>query len=88
MYEKLYYTSPDQGSEFFFISNLIEEQIKYIKEIFNLEVENDDEPDFINFDYFCDCPTDIDLRDFLKKEGFKEIEDPNDTKGFIELLRR
>ena len=87
MSEKLYYASPDQAAEFFYITNLTEEQIKYIKENFDLEAENDDEPDFINFNYFCDCPTDIDLKDYLKNEGFKEIEDPNYTDGFIEIFR-
>jgi hypothetical protein len=59
----------------------------HCKEIFDLEAEKDDEPDFINFNYFCNCPTDIDLRDYLKDEGFKEIEDPNYTDGFIEIFR-
>ena len=86
MSQKLYYASPDQGTEFFYITNLTEEQIN-INENFNLEVENDDEPDFINFIYFCDCPTNIDIRDYLENEGFKEIEDPNYTDGFIEILR-
>ena len=87
MSQKLYYADPDQGSEFFYITNLTEAQIKYINENFDLEVENDDEPDFINFNYSCDCSTDIDLRDYLKNEGFKEIDDPKYTDGFIEILR-
>ena len=89
MDEKLYYADPDQGSEFFYISNLTEEQIKYIEKKFDLKniQEEDEEHDFNNFDYCCECPTDIDLRDYLKNEGFKEIEDPNYTDGFIEILK-
>ncbi len=89
MSEKLYYADPDQGSEFFYVSNLTEEQIKYIEENFDLKniQEEDEEVDFNNFDYCCECPTDIDLRDYLNNEGFKEIEDPNYTDGFIEILR-
>ena len=87
MPQKLYYASPDQGTEFFYITSLTEEQIKYINENFDLEVENDDEPDFINFKYFCDCPVDIDIREYLENEGFKEIEDPHYTDGFVEILR-
>ena len=87
MTEKLFYASPDQGTEFFYITNLTEEQIKYINENFDLEVENDDGADFINFNYFCDCPVDIDIRDYFKNERFKEIDDPHYTDGFIEILR-
>ena len=66
---------------------MTEEQIKYINENFDLEVENDDGADFINFNYFCDCPVDIDIRDYFKNERFKEIDDPHYTDGFIEILR-
>jgi hypothetical protein len=88
MSEKLYYADPDQGSEFFYICNLTEEQIIYIEKKFDLKniQEEDEEIDFDNFDYCCECSTDIDLRDYLKNEGFKEIEDPNYTDGFIEIL--
>ena len=88
MSKKLYYTDLDEGTEFFYISNLTEEQIKYIEKKFDLKniQEEDEEDDFDNFDYCCDCPTDIDLRDYLNNEGFKEIKDPNYTDGFIEIL--
>jgi hypothetical protein len=87
MNKKLYYASQDQGCEFFYITDLTEAQIKYINENLDLEVENDDEPDFINFNYSCNCSADIDLREYLENDGFKEIEDPHYTDGFIEILR-
>ncbi len=83
----MYYASPDEGCEFIYISDLTEEQIKYINENLKLEVENNVEPDFINFNYSCNCSTNIDLRDYLENEGLKEIEDSHYTDGFIEFLR-
>ncbi len=73
--KKIYFADPDMSAEDFYISNLTDEQLKYIK--INFGLENDgDETGFDDYPYLIYCPTDIDLRAYLKKEGFEEIQEP------------
>jgi hypothetical protein len=70
--QRIYFADPDMWAEDFYISYLTDEQLKYIKINFGLENDKDG-TGIIDFDYLIYCPTDIDLREYLNNEGFKEV---------------